>query len=594
MKIRSTYLLLILVTQSLFAQVEFKAKVSKNKLGLNQRLRVEFTINKQGGDNFSPPSFKNFDVVGGPSQSVNQSWINGKSSYSQSYSYIVSPIKKGALKIGSATIEFSGKIIKSNPLTVDVVDAVELPKDPNDPDYIANQNVHLEVLVSDSNPYVGEGIFVEYRLYFSHKVALSDFDFKELPEYEGFWNQDIKIDQLTVEEGKYQGEDYRFCSIRKSILIPQKSGDLVLEPIKTDLIIGVPTGRGDFFGNPITRNIRKSFRSFKKTIKVKSLPLEGKPADFVGAVGDFKLDVSTSKATLKANESTQLKVQISGRGNLKLFELPKVQTPKELEVYTPEHNENLRNSLSGIKGMRGEVVDQYTVVPAYKGKYKIPSVSFSYFNPSEKKYYTLQSDEVFVNVTEGKELVTNSDATNSNNAAGSVKQQVVAAENNFRYIQTKTSLETPETTDFFKSTLFYILLLLPVIVIPMGILIGKKQKQRANDLIGNRTRKADKLARKYLSQAKKEIGKKEAFYIALEKALLNYLKAKLQMQTSEVSKDRIAKLLTKKGVEAATITNFVSVLDNCDFARYAPATDVTMNDDFDKAKQVITKLDKQL
>ncbi|MFC2110272.1 BatD family protein [Bacteroidota bacterium] len=595
MKIRSTYLLLILfITQGLFAQVEFKAKVSKNKLGLNQRLRVEFTINKQGGDNFSPPNFKNFDVVGGPSQSVNQSWINGRSTYSQSYSYIVSPIKKGALKIGSATIEYNGKIIKSNPLTVDVVDAIELPKNPNDPDYIANQNVHLEVMVSNSNPYIGEGIFVEYRLYFSKKVALSDFDFKELPEYEGFWNQDIKIDQLTVEDGTYQGEDYRFCSIKKSVLIPQKAGNLVLEPIKADLIIGVPTGRGDFFGNPITRNIRKSFRSFKKTIKVKSLPLEGKPADFAGAVGDFKLAVGTSKETLKANESTQLKVSITGRGNLKLFEIPKVQTPKELEVYTPEHKENLRTAISGLKGMRGEIYDQYTVVPQYKGKYKIPSVSFSYFNPNEEKYYTLQSDEVFVHVTEGKELVTNSDATGINNGGRSIKQEVVAAENNFRYIQTKTSLQTPDEKDFFKSNLFYLLLLLPIVVIPMGILIGKKQKQRANDLIGNRTRKADKLARKYLSQAKKQLGKKEAFYIALEKALHNYLKAKLHVETSEISKDRISDLLTKKGVESDTIISFTKVLDNCDFARYAPATSVTMNDDFDKAKQVITKLDKQL
>jgi hypothetical protein len=592
MKFRITYTILFLAVQSLFAQVEFKTKISKNKLGLNQRLRVEFTINKQGGDNFTPPNFRGFDVVGGPSQSVNQSWINGRSNYSQTYTYIISPIKKGNLRIQPAKIEYEGRTLKSNAVMVAVVDPIELPKDPNDPDYIADQNVHLETLVSNENPFVGEGIYVEYRLYFSHNVAISDFDFKELPQYEGFWNQDIKLDQIIFKNGKYQGEDYRYFSIKKSVLIPQKSGNLSLEPIKTDLIIGVPTGRGDFFGNPITRNIRKSFRTFKKTIKVKPVPLKGKPANFIGAVGDFKLEVGTSKAVLKANESAQLKVKVSGRGNLKLFEIPSIKTPKELEVYTPEHRENLKTTATGIKGLRGEVYDQYTIVPAYKGKYKIPSVSFSYFNPKEKKYHSLVSDEVIVSVLEGKELPTNSDRILGNE--GVQKQEVLASKNSFRYVQTKTQFVASEKEDFFQSKRYYVFLLLPLLLIPIVMFVGKKQKQRTNDLMGNRIRKADKLARKYLSQAKKQLGKKEAFYIALEKALHNYLKAKLQVETSDISKDKIVQILGEKGVDQAVVSDFIQVLDDCDFARYAPVTAVMMNDEFDKAKEVIAKLDKQL
>tara|TARA_B100000809_G_scaffold266892_2_gene332632 strand:- start:5016 stop:6800 length:1785 start_codon:yes stop_codon:yes gene_type:complete len=590
MKNKLTYIFLLLLTQSLLAQIEFKTKVSKNKLGVNQRLRVEFSINQQGADNFRPPSFNGFDVVGGPSQSVNQSWVNGKSSYSQTYSYIVAPIRKGNLTISGASIEYKGQLVKSNPVKVAVVDAIELPKDPNDPDYIANQNVHLEAFVSNTKPYFGEGIYVEYRLYFSNNIAISDFDIKELPKFEGFWNQDIKVEQIKVKNGKYQGEDYRYFTIRKAVLIPQKSGKLYLEPLKTDLIIGVPTGRGDFFGNPITRNIRKSFSTFKKKITVQALPLEGKPADFNGAVGDFELHVGTSKESLKANESTQLKVSISGRGNLKLFEIPKVVTPKELEVYTPEHKENLRTSVSGIKGLKGEVYDQYTVVPQYKGKYKIPPVSFSYFSPKDKKYHSLFSDNVFVNVTEGKELISNSDQL----IPGTIKQKVESSNKSFSYIQTKTELASLEKEDFFKSNLFYLLLLLPMLAIPIAIVIGKKKKERANDLIGNRTRKADKLARKYLSQAKKQLGKKEAFYIALEKALLNYLKAKLQMETSEISKERISELLHKKEVNVETITSFITVLDDCDLARYSPVTSGMMEEEYRKAKEVITKLDKQL
>lgn len=592
MKFKLTYIFLLLIANSLLAQVELKTKVSKNKLGLNQRLRVEFTVNKQGADNFSPPNFRGFEIVGGPSQSVNQSWINGKVSYAQTYSYIISPTRKGNLTIAGATIEYRGELIKSNPISVAVVDAIEMPKDPNDPNYIADQNVHLEVMVSNASPYIGEGIYVEYRLYFSNNIAISDFDIKELPEFNGFWNQDIKIDQIEVKNGKFKGEDYRYFTIKKAVLIPQKTGKLALEPLSSDLIIGVPTGRGDFFGNPITRNIRKNFKTFSKTIKVKSLPEEGKPADFNGAVGDFEMSVTTSKESLKANESTQLKVVVSGKGNLKLFEIPKVSTPKELEVYTPEHKENLRISVSGTKGLRGEIFDAYTVVPQYKGKYKIPPVSFSYFNPKDKKYHSIISDNVFVNVTEGKELITNSDQIT--NEPGAVNKRVVKSNDSFKYIQTKTSFISLEKKDFFKSNLFYILLLLPFISIPVAIVIGKKQKERANDLIGNRTRKADKLARKFLSQAKKLIGKKEEFYIALEKALHNYLKAKLQIETSEISKERIVELLTKRGVDTEVTKSFIAVLDDCDFARYAPVTNVTMEEEYNKAKEVITKIDKQL
>ena len=592
MKQKIIYIFLFVLSQSICAQVELKTKVSKNKLGVNQRLRVEFMVNQQGADNFSPPSFNGFEVVGGPSQSVNQSWINGKVSYSQTYSYIVAPIRKGNLRISGATIEYKGKVIKSNPVVIEVVAAIELPKDPNDPDYIANQNVHLEVMVSNAKPYLGEGIYVEYRLYFSNKIAISDFDIKQLPEFEGFWNQDIKIDQIAVKNGKYQGEDYRYFTIKKAVLIAQKSGKLSLEPLSSDLIIGVPTGRGDFFGNPITRNIRKNLKTINKEISVKALPLKDKPADFNGAVGDFEMRVTTSKESLKANESTQLKVTVSGKGNLKLFEIPKIITPAELEVYTPEHKENLRVSVSGTKGLRGEVYDSYTVVPQYKGKYKIPPVSFSFFNPKDKKYHSIVSDNVFVNVTQGNEVNANSDQVGA--IASSANKQKVTSNKSFRYIQTDTYLFTLEKQDFFRSNLFYLLLFLPLLVIPVAILIGKKQKARANDLIGNRTRKADKLARKFLSQAKKLLGKKEEFYIALEKALHNYLKAKLQIETSEISKEHIVELLTKKGVDADMIQRFIAVLDDCDFARYAPVTAVMMEEEYAKAKEVITKIDKQL
>jgi hypothetical protein len=574
----------LLSTSFIAQEATLKASVSKNKLGVNQRLRVEFSIDKQGGDNFSPPTFKNFKVVGGPSQSVSQSWINGTVSFTQSYSYIVQPKRKGEFSIGSATIKIGGKIIKSDPVKIIVLDAVDIPKDPNDPNYIAQQNIHLVAEISKSSPYVGEGIYVEYRLYVSENVSVYDTNVTEAPKYNGFWNQDIKINGFPVKMGKYNGEDYRYIVLQKALLIPTKTGKLSVDPMKMDIVIGVPSGRSDFFGNAITRNVRREFASSKKIINPKGLPIEGKPTNFIGAVGAFNFDVSLSKDILKANETSQVKVTVSGKGNLKLFELPTVTTPTELEMYQPERKERVRVNANGISG---SVTDTYTVVPQYKGKYKIPSVSFSYFNPKEEKYKTIATEDFFVDVQEGKELAVL-------NTTSVIKQDVVVTGKNFRYIATKTSFVSTIKSDFFKSNLFYLLLLLPLIAIPIGVFIAKKNEERSNDLVGNKTRKAERLAKRYLSKAQKQLGKKDAFYEALERALHNYLKAKLGIETAEISKERITELLEDKKVETLTIYQFIEVLKSSDFARYTPFTATQMKEEFERAKEVIIQLDKQL
>ena len=565
---------------------ELKVSVSKNTLGVNQRLRIEFSINKQGADNFTPPKFSNFRVIQGPSQSVSQSWINGKVSFSQSYTYIIQPKRKGELIVESASIEIDGTVIDSKMLKIIALDPVDVPDNPNDPDYIAEQNIHLVAEISKSQPYVGEGIYVEYRLYVSENVSVYDTSVTEAPQYNGFWNQEIKINGFPVKMGKYNGEDYRYIVLQKALLIPTKSGKLTIDPMKMDITIGVPTGRADFFGNVMTRNIKKEFASATKTIIPKSLPLEGKPEDFTGAVGDFNFDVSLSKEALKANESSQIKVTVSGKGNLKLFELPKVETPAELEKYQPERKESVQVSTDGLSG---SFSDTYTVVPQFKGKYKIPSVSFSYFDPKSEKYNTISTEDLYVNVLEGKELAP---ITNNTNTVD--KQNVTLKGDSFRYIQTQTNFVTKESSDFYKSNLFYALLFLSLLMIPIGIVIAKNNEKRNSDVAGIRQRKAERLARKYLSEAQKQMGKKEAFYEALERALHNYLKAKLKVETADISKDKITQILTTKNVDESTVKQFIDVLKASDFARYTPVTNTEMKAEFERAKEVIVQLDKQL
>lgn len=561
------------------------ATLSKNKLGINQRVKITFTINKQGGDNFEVPKFKNFEIIGGPSQSIKQSWINGEASFSQSYSYIIKPLRKGEFSIPSASIKLNEKIIRSKPVKIIVTNAVEIPLDPNDPNYIAEQNIHLVAEISKSNPYVGEGVYVEYRLYVSQNISVQDFSYEESPQYNGFWNQEIKINGLTTKNGTYNGEQYRYVILQKALLIPTKSGNLTIDPIKMNIVIGVPTGRGDFFGNPIVKNITKSFASAKKYVRVKNLPLDGKPEGFSGAVGDFNYVVSSSRDILKSNETASVSLKVTGNGNLKLFELPEIKTPSELEVYTPEQIEKIKVTRNGIKG---SVTKKYTIVPQYKGKYKIPNTEFSYFDLKEKKYVTISSKDLFIDVLEGKELETNSDLSQT------MKKDVVFEGENFRYIQTSTSFLPMSKSNFYGSKLFYFLLLIPLLFIPIGIIVAKRNQARNRDVLGNKLRKADRLARKYLSEAKKQLGTPDAFYVALEKALHNYLKAKLRIETSDISKEKIIELLDEKNIEKTSINSFIDVFKSCDMARYSPMSDGEMNKDYEKAKQVITIIDKQL
>jgi len=576
-------LLILLATSMLSAQVKFEAKVSKNRLGVNERLRIDFEMN-QDGDNFNPPSFTDFRVIGGPNQAVSNSWINGVRSYHKTYSYFLAPTRQGNFTIAQATININGETYKTTPIKVEVTSAVEIPKDPNDPQYLANENIHLVAEVSKTNPYLNEAITVVYKLYVSPSTGVEDTHEVSSPRYNDFWSQNIDNQGQRVQMGTYNGEKYRFLVWRKTVLYPQKTGKLDIEPLSIDVTVIVPTNRRDIFGNVLTERVKRTITAGKKTIDVKPLPETGKPIDFTGAVGNFDFKVSTTKTQLDASESLQATVEVTGNGNLKLFNLPKLTLPSSLEVYEPEHNESVRTDLAG---MQGRIADTYTIVPQFKGKYPIPSISFSYFDPKTETYKTLNSTEVVIDVLEGP---VSGAVANSNSGA---KQQVVLNKDQFAFIKTKTNFSSTTSNYFFKTPLFWSTLLLPLLAIPLAIVIRRKKADRDADVYGNRIRLADKLAKKYLSNAKKSLGKKEEFYIAMEKALHNYLKAKLHIETSELSKDRINELLLERGVEAETMTDFNSIMLNCDLARYTPITAVTMQEDYEKAAKTISLIDKQ-
>lgn len=580
-------LLFILVGTTLSAQIKFEAKLSKKKLGINERLRIDFVMNRDG-DNFNPPDFKDFTVVGGPNSSVSTLYADGKKTFNKTYSYFLAPKRRGKFTIKQATIEIEGEIYKTIPVTVEVTKAVDKPKDGSNAEYVASENIHLVAEVTKTTPYLNEAITVVYKLYVSPNTGVSNWREKDTPRYNDFWSQNIEIKGLKIQKGEYKGEDYRYVILKKTVLYPQKTGNLKIEPLVLDITVEVPTNRYDIFGNRVMKKVPRTISAGSRTIKVKSLPEAGRPDDFKGAVGSFELKVTTTKTELNATESLQAKVEVSGKGNLKLFELPELSVPSALEVYEPEHKENVRTNLNG---MQGSISDTYTIIPAYKGKYPMPSISFSYFDLRTESYKRLTSDEIVIDVLEGP---TDNAVASSNNNTAVNKQTVNVNTDQFAFIKTQPDLKPMSSSNFFKSKLFWSTLLLPFLMIPLAIVIRRKKDERDADVVGNRIRKADRLAKKYLSEAKKTLGNKEAFYIALERALHNYLKAKLNIETSEFSKERITELLQKRQVEHDVVSNFISILESCDLARYTPSSYAEMQQDYDKAAKTIALIDKQI
>jgi len=569
------------------AQVTFEAKVSKRRLGLNERLRIDFEMN-ENGDNFNPPSFSNFQVVSGPQQAVSRSWVNGVQSFSKTYTYFLTPKIKGKVTIGQAIVTIGGEIYKTTPVEIEVTNSVKKPNDPNNVDNIVEGNIHLVAEVSKSTPYLNEGITVIYKLYFRNPISVSDVSELESPSYGDFWSHLIKIGRAEINmRGSYKGESYNEVIWRKAVLYPQKTGKLVLEPLTLNLSLSIPSNRRDLFGRRIMTQTQKTITTGEKVIVVKDLPQNNKPKNFSGAVGQFDFDVILNKDLLKASESFQAKIKVKGKGNLKLFNLPAINVPNTLEVYEPEHDEKVKITISG---MQGTIEDNYTIVPQFQGKYPIPSIQFSYFDPKSKSYKILKSQDLIVDVFEGPTAVN----TNRNLKSIAPKTSIPAVDNAFRYIKLETKFESIDKKSFWRSQLFWTLVIFPVFILSISFLLKRIFYGRNEDVTKQKQRRAEQLTKKYLSSAKKHFDDQAQFYEVLERALHNYLKAKLKIETTELSKSKIKNLLHQNSVDKKTALEYVEVIESCERARYSPESLVNMKEDFKNASSLIGKIDRQI
>ena len=565
-------LLLTFNTLILSSQVNFDVSVSKSKLGLNERFRVDFVMN-QNGDNFSPPKFENFQIIGGPNQSIKTSYVNGERNFSKTYSYFLKPLKKGRLKISQASIEIDNEIYKSLPIEVLITDSVKQPSDAVT-QYYNDDDIELRALISKGSPFLNEPITVVYKLYYKAPINISDARETETPKFKDFWSQTIKIPQLKVQREVYKGQNYNVVEWRKVVLYPQRVGELEISPLSLNLVLDVPTDKRDFFGNVIYDQTSQLISTGMRRINVKNLPTQGKPDSFSGAVGEFEFDVILNKNSLRATESFQAELKVKGSGNLKLFDLPNILVPNSMELFDPEREELISTNLSG---MSGSISKLFTIIPRFQGNFPIEEVEFSYFNPETEKYKILKSPRLTIDVYDGPALSNTITNDNSN---------IITPDDSFRFIKIKGNLREIKNDIFFESKLFYALVTSPfaLLLSLLALTIYRRNRMESSDEL---IRIEERQINKMIESAKDSVGDKILFYDKIEKAIIKSLIVKFSIRMESLNKDKIEQIGEEKGLSRNDITLIIRLIENCEKARYSQSSDSIMNKDLEYARKSI-------
>lgn len=577
----------------LSAQITFNASVSKNEVSMGERFRVMFVLNMQGASNqsndFSPPKFQNFQKLMGPSVYQEFQNYNGRISYQETYSMLLQPKKTGTFEIGPASISVNGKKYQTQTIRVKVVkgkvnnNSQQTQRENKNVASITKRQAKDIFLVAETTtntPYENQAVGLTYKLYISREYGVNNYAETSQPQYNGFWAQDINRNISGPFQGEIKGKSYTYYILRKKLLFPQSSGKLEIKPLSLNIDLLKPVIRQMGFLQYRDHEIQRvKLSSGKKTLRVKSLPEEGKPIDFSGAVGNFEFKVDIDKNKVQTEEPVSITIQARGIGNLKLFELPKLKAPNGLEVYEPKHTENVKSSFSGNQGV---IRDEYTLIPNKSGKFIIPAISFSYFDPKLNNYVVKSSGDLvlFVSGNDSSQISSN---INRNN------QGV-----DFRYIKEKAEFQAKKHYNFYNSKLFYFLSLFPFFIAPFIFLFHRYNSNKVIDFEQLKAKKSKELSDKYLKDAKNNIQHKEKFYATLEKAFHNFLKAKLKIDTSEMSRDNISRLLSERKVSQNEIDKLIEVLNRCDFARYAPSKETEIQNDYQKAVEILSILDKQI
>lgn len=577
------------------------AAVSKNRVAVGETFQIQFTFNG-AGSGMKLPNLNDFDVYQGPFQSSSTSITNGNITQSTSVTYVIAAKKEGKFNIGPATINSNGTVIESNSLVIEVVKGNpnagnQSGANPNSqgqsvtPGTANNDgNVMVKAIVNKSKAYVGEEVAVTFKLYF--RVDILNLNITSMPSFDGFFLQEAKGNQNQVTES-VDGVTYAVTEIKRTFAIPQHAGKLTIDPMELECVVRQRSNKRprDIIEQMLGggyENVSFKTRSKPVTIDVLPLPEANKPAGFSGAVGDYSCKVELSKDRVKANDAVNLTVTLSGRGNIKLVEAPKINFPEDFETYDPKVKENISVGTGGINGSK---TFDYLVIPRHQGEYKIGNLNFSFFNPAKNEYVTIPFPELDIKVDKGDESNTSANVYSPAN-----KEEVRELGTDIRYIKTEQKLKDKDDY-FFGSALFYAGLVSPFLAFVLFLFYRRRTIERNKDAVAVKSRKATKMARKRLSSAEQHLrsNNKELFYLEISQALYGYIADKLNIAGADLNRENIAAIFKNRSVSETTTSQLLDTLDNCEYARYAPSAvsgDLTMI--YNNTVELITKIENEI
>jgi hypothetical protein len=569
--------------QNFYAQVNSK----KVQVGVPFEYAVVISVS---ATNFVPPNLKDFDVVSGPNQSNSVQYSNGSMSQQLVISYGLVAKKEGKLTIGPASIMSGGQKLETAPIVIEAVKGAAGNQnqgggnDPSQYNKVGGGDLFIRTGISKNKCYLGEQVTIIQKVYCRYQII--GFQKFAQPTYDGFYSQaqeSASKGQLAVEN--LDGVNYYTYELFRTVAIANKSGKLTLTPIEGDVVIRKQTNAKprnvfeQFFGAAGYEDIPVTVKSKPMGMEVMELPEDGKPVSFNGAVGSFSYKAQATRNELKANEAFNLKMTISGKGNLKLVDALKLELPEGFETYDPKTTE----------GPNSKTFD-YLVIPRNEGEYTLSNLDFSYFNLDTKKYVTIPSGEIKIKVL----------PADPNSAGAQVytpQSQVKETENDIRYIKKGGFLLEKKDTEFFNSSTHLLILLITLAALCAGLFVRRTHIKNNSDIVAVKERKAARLAKKQLENAQRMMdqNKKDEFYTEILMALNNYLSHKLNIPVSDLSRENIHRVLQSKQVEGERISKLLTTLETSEYAKYAPgAVSGDLKAVYGDTVELITELEQQL
>ena len=605
-------LIIILMTLMAYSTQTFADKVSfvasaPDVVVVGDQFRLSYTVTTQKVKDFRAPSIKGFDVLMGPSRSEQSSTqiVNASVSSTSSitFTYILMANTAGEFTVPGASIVADGNQMISNSVKIKV-----LPQDqnhnssrrnndnsssiqPSSNASVSNQDLFITATASKTNVYEQEAFVLTYKIY--TRESNLQLNNAKLPDFKGFHSQEIEMTtnaRWTPEH--YKGRNYYTTVYRQFVLFPQQSGKLFIEPAQFQMTVNKPVQSADPFdaffngGNNVIE-IKKPITTPKIAINVNPLPA-GKPTNFLGGVGEFNISSSINSKELKTNDAITIKLVISGTGNLKLISNPEIKFPDDFEVYDPKVDNQVRLTKEGLTGNK---VIEYLAIPRHAGTYKIPGVSFSYFDIRSKSYKTLNTEDYVINVEKG---AGNADQVIANFTN---KEDLKVLGEDIRYIKQNEVTFQPKGSFFYGSMSYWLFYIIPALAFILFFIIYRKQAAENANVAKMRTKKANKVAIKRMKLAGKLLSenKKDAFYDEVLKALWGYISDKLNIPVSRLSKDNIEEKLRNHGVSEELIKEFLNALNDCEFARFAPGDEnQAMDKVYSSSIEVISKMENSI